>query len=208
MTYEGDNTVMAQQTAKDLVKNLTRAMKGKPTSPYTWYLQQMKTLLAKKARLADEQDLTVDKIQEVLAVRACSAVSRVGKAMFKLGKSGVKQLSILNDHLQTDLIQASKYHSELFVFQSFATELGRALAQGDIEPAVGKHMRRLLRLAGLKMILGDGAKELYICGYFSGKEGPIVERALKTEIAAVRPVALCLLQGLGHRDYFLNSAIG
>ena len=47
MTFEGDNSVMAQQTAKDLMKNFKRAMKGKSTSPYTKYLNEIKNLFKK-----------------------------------------------------------------------------------------------------------------------------------------------------------------
>ena len=73
---------MAQQTAKDLMKNFKRAMKGKSTSPYTKYLAKIKNLFKKKANIKNIDDLTHDKISEALAMRACYSVVTTGKALY------------------------------------------------------------------------------------------------------------------------------
>lgn len=75
---------MAQQTAKDLMKNFGRAMKGKSTSPYTKYLNEIKNLFKKQANVRSAEDLTHDKIAEALAMRACYTVVTTGKALYLL----------------------------------------------------------------------------------------------------------------------------
>lgn len=125
VTFEGDNSVMAQQTAKDLMKNFGRAMKGKSTGPYTKYLDDVKNLFKKQANIKSVEDLTHEKISEALAMRACYTVVTVGKALYIQSKEK-GQTKAWNEEVQSDLIRASKYHSELFIYNSFISELEKA----------------------------------------------------------------------------------
>lgn len=47
-TYEGDNTVMAQQSARFLIKNLKKIEKGKKATGILEYLNSIPTLINKK----------------------------------------------------------------------------------------------------------------------------------------------------------------
>ena len=86
MTFEGDNAVIAQQTAKDLMKNFRRALKGESTGPYTKYLSEANNLFKKQAKIKRVEDLTTEKIKEALAMRACYTVVTAGKALYKQTK--------------------------------------------------------------------------------------------------------------------------
>ena len=66
---------MAQQTARDLLKNYQKALTGKKTSQITQYLTRSSELLNTKSGIKSEEDLTLAKIEEALMVRACYAVS-------------------------------------------------------------------------------------------------------------------------------------
>lgn len=109
--------------------------------------------------------------------------------------------------MQSDLIRASKFHCELFIYDSFRKELEKAKENEEIELTVYAHMKRLARICGLRM-LRDSLKQLYFCNYFTGEEGELVEAALKSELIHIRKVAISLVQALGYRDEFLFSTIG
>ncbi len=116
---------MAQQTAKDLMKNFGLAMAGKPTSSYTSYLQDMKELLTKKANVGCVSDLTDKKIEEVLRVRVCYSVVSAGKALHGLTKEKPHVIA-WNEDMQSDLIECSKFHCDLFIYNSFMKQLEEA----------------------------------------------------------------------------------
>ena len=119
ITLEGEEAVMAQQTARDLLKNYQKALTGKETSSITRYLERSTELLSSKANIRSERDLTLGKIEEALTVRACYSVSEVAKEVVDMQQEGLKMGEIWNENVQSDLIRAARHHCELFSFSTF-----------------------------------------------------------------------------------------
>ena len=109
--------------------------------------------------------------------------------------------------MQSGLIRAAKYHTELFIYETFVKQLEITKEKKEIELPVYMHMKRLARICGLRM-LHDSYKELFFCKYFTGSEGELIKKALKTEINKTRKIVLALIQAIGYRDEFLFSTIG
>ena len=72
VTFEGDNTVMAQQASRFIVKNLKNMIKekSKPTGHLTYLMDIPKLIKAKCTATTSDQFLCLKLLDEALAVRA------------------------------------------------------------------------------------------------------------------------------------------
>ncbi len=152
-----------------------------------------------------EADWTPELILEALTVRAASSISATGRLVQSLIEKGVSPTAIFAEQVQSDFLQISKHHAERFIMESFITGIKESSSQLDTN-AVG-HLRTLAKIYGLKC-LGSDMCDLFECGYLGKEQGPLVEKALKENIKAIRPMALGLAEAVAPPDEFLLSAIG
>ena len=75
-TYEGDNTVMTQQTISYLEKKLKKIEKGIPTVGFLSYLNRLDSILKLKSSANTVDDfVNIQHLDDALAVRAAYMVS-------------------------------------------------------------------------------------------------------------------------------------
>ena len=77
--FEGDNTVMAQQNAKYIIKKVTKAEKGKQAKGFFSYFNDLDKLCSLKPKEIDsvEAFCSLDHLEAALAVRAAYWVKKV-----------------------------------------------------------------------------------------------------------------------------------
>ena len=86
VTYEGDNTVMAQQSARYLFKQVTNIKRGKKSFGIHSYLNEAQHLLMSglKCKCATPEDfISLKNIDEALKVNICYLVFSTHGAMMK-----------------------------------------------------------------------------------------------------------------------------
>lgn len=68
VTLEGDNTVMALQSARALVKDMKSVLKGTKLTGYTSYLNEAEKLVAMKSLMKYPGEVSLDMLEEMMKV--------------------------------------------------------------------------------------------------------------------------------------------
>lgn len=93
--YEGDNTVMAQQTVGFIQKTFLAIAKGKPARDLFSYLNEIEALCSlKKSAETVDQFLDLNHLEQALSIRAAFSVRDV---MQKLKTTKAKRVTAVND---------------------------------------------------------------------------------------------------------------
>lgn len=121
--YEGDNTVMAQQTVSYIQKCFKNIRKGKGLHPYFNYFTQIEELCGLKSTAKTEEDFyELEHIDNALAIRAAWVVRDV---LRKLEDKKVPYKTLINDLYATDLLRMSKNHHQYMSFVIFRNAIER-----------------------------------------------------------------------------------
>ena len=68
VTLEGDNTVMALQSARALVKDMKSVLKGTKLTGYTAYLNDAEKLVGTKSLIKFPGEVSLDMLEEMMKV--------------------------------------------------------------------------------------------------------------------------------------------
>ena len=107
VTYEGDNTVMAQQSARFLQKLYKRAKKGKNLPSLYNYISDIDKNSTLKCTATAAADFTTPKMVEE-ALRAISSI-QITTTMQKISAATGGKLTIANNHA-LDVVQMTQTH--------------------------------------------------------------------------------------------------
>ncbi len=152
-------------------------------------------------------DWTPSEIEKALEVRAAVSLASTANKVKALKDQGVSEGSILSDQVQSDLLQVSKRHTEFFIFTCFKDGIKQAADTAKLDAKTCAHLTNLLSIYGLQS-LSDDLLHLMMGGYLQGRQGPLVEEALKGEIKRIRGQLLPLVEALAPPDSVVFSAIG
>ncbi|KAI8872029.1 acyl-CoA oxidase [Ramicandelaber brevisporus] len=237
-TWEGDNWILTQQTARFLVKTLAELRKASPGLPPpksdndyrnlpTWYLR---LYLAGKSRAAaasapivrSKADLLDPRVQlHLLGLRSAHLVDRLAQ---RVSQPGARW----NDAL-IDVARASNAHGHFAMVFNFIKAIG-ALPQPltDDEVGLSRHsgfefsrplrpvpdslravLKQLSDLHALR-VLEDSLADLFEvpAAGFTAEHAEWVRTALREQLELVRPNAVALVDSFALPDFKLNSALG
>ena len=117
VTYEGDNTVMAQQWARFLVKSMGKLMKGNSLKGWVSYLNKVQEISEIKCSAKSAEDFdSLEMQEEMMIVRACYLI---GDTCLKISQSSEPMQTRWNEVFQQELIEMSRVHTMLVTFQIF-----------------------------------------------------------------------------------------
>jgi len=108
-TYEGDNTVMYQQSARLITKSWKKLYlkdQGEKATGLLAYLNEVDSLLSSKSGIKSVDDaLNLDNLEKGLAVRAAFRIKRAMEQMAQKDKEGVSETEKVNSLLAVDIVQ-------------------------------------------------------------------------------------------------------
>lgn len=201
VTYEGDNTVMAQQWARFLVKSLGKLMKGKTLKGWVNYLNRVQEISELKCSAQWPEDFdSLEMQEEMMIVRACYLI---GDTWLKLSQSTEPMQTRWNEIYQQELIDMSRVHTMLVTFQIFRDGIKGSWLQENTK----KVLWNLWKLFAAHDVYYN-CSSLFEWGYFQKGHQSMLLDYIKIQLKTIRPQILPLIEWYGINDNILNSTIG
>ncbi|GMR32552.1 hypothetical protein PMAYCL1PPCAC_02747, partial [Pristionchus mayeri] len=199
-TYEGENMVMLQQTARYLMKGVKWAAQGKPLSPSVAYLGKKgspKSLIGLEGGdIGREHEVMLETLEHT-ARRLAIDASQLWEKRMKGGESKERAWN----GVTVEMNRASRVYTRLFMARAF-------------------HRRLLSSPSSLRSVLTDlfslylhyecvdMAHHLLEDGYCKGGQIQYLKKCLYEDLATLRPNAVSLVDSLEISDRELNSVLG
>ncbi|GMS93122.1 hypothetical protein PENTCL1PPCAC_15297, partial [Pristionchus entomophagus] len=200
-TYEGENMVMLQQTARYLMKAVKSAAQGKPLSHSVAYLTNQSAV--KKSAIDTErgdilkEHAAILETLEHVARRLAIDAARLWEARIKAGESKERAWN----GVTVEMNRASRAHTRLFMARSFHR---RVLSSPS---SVRTVLSDLLSLY-LHYECVDMAHHLLEDGHCSGEQIRHLKSRLYEDLTTLRPNAVSLVDSFEQSDRELNSVLG
>ena len=147
-TWEGDNTVLLQQTAKFLLKEMGNLAKGKEVKYQTLYYLTIDDLSQEKLQATSVACFkNLDTIQALMEYLARKSIQEGGFAM-QLNMATNDPYDSWNSSLPFDLNNASKLYGELYCHNTARTEIANCSVAANRE-----FLNKMLVIKGLTIAL-------------------------------------------------------
>lgn len=206
VTFEGDNTVMAQQSFNMLLKQAKSAYKGKlqKVNDAFLYLKKITTVQEQRCQVSKTADLfDLDVLEQIMEHKVLVQIRRIVEKQMDL--KDVSKKDFTNSVAALEIVKASQDHIRLFMFHLFKVKV-----QNEVKCAnLRSHLRRLCALYALNQLNMD-CRVCYETGFFKTgiNYSDMILDAMKQLNLEIRPYALVLLEVYGAKDEMLQSAIG
>lgn len=201
VTFEGDNTVMAQQSFNFLSKLASRVMKGKEKATGVFsYLNEIEELTTLKCSATGYQHfLVIDNVEKALKVNVAVMLKQVMKMR---EESKLSKKDFVNSQAASEIVKVSIAHIKLVTFLFFKDGLD------TLKCKVNKHnLTNLCMLNGLCQLMADSVA-CYESNYFDANSKQYVLNAVKHINRELRPSIINIIETVGIPDVVLQSAIG
>lgn len=202
-TYEGDNTVMAQQSARYIFKQVSKIMKGNQCDGVFTYLNEAQHLLKsglKCGAKTPEEFVNLEKVEEAMKVNLCYTVFSTA---LMVKKSKIGKAEQMNTVFATDIVKMSRTHTKYLQFKLFKN----LIEQNTISANIKSQLINLCGLLGLTLLEED-CRACYEVGYFSPKSSWLLSESIKLLLERIRPQIIPLAESFAFPDSYLTSAIG
>lgn len=198
VTLEGDNTVMFQQTASNLLKSTAKIMQGQPLKGSLSYINDMTNFQGKKLKNFNPDNF--EHLQNILKAHVLYHIMRVGK-YFQMDQSSFGEK--WNKLYQVDLVKAAQGHAVYITAISFL----EGLRSQNISDPLKKHLECLCKVHFAHSVINyaDGA---ILAGFIKGKHLSQTEEFMYKKIEEIRPQLLNIVEAFSYPDQTLNSIIG
>ncbi|XP_071957287.1 peroxisomal acyl-coenzyme A oxidase 1-like [Antedon mediterranea] len=199
-TYEGENTVMMLQTARFLMKCMTRASNGEKLHGACSYMSERVPSRSQASSL--EHFLNNNFIIQAYKHRAYRmATAAAMSVQEQLKKDKPHHEAWNNSHFH--LLKASEAHCHLYIVNNFY----EYVMESDTPPSVKDVTLTLFHLYALHGISSKKGDFLHD-GYFNGNQIDLVEKQIIQLIAKLRPNCLALVDAFDFSDTILDSVLG
>eukprot|EP00002_Diphylleia_rotans_P027228 TRINITY_DN5452_c0_g1_i1.p1 TRINITY_DN5452_c0_g1~~TRINITY_DN5452_c0_g1_i1.p1 ORF type:complete len:678 (+),score=161.81 TRINITY_DN5452_c0_g1_i1:125-2158(+) len=207
VTLEGENTVMALQTARSLMKSIGIARKGGKLVGNTAYLQNPEQVLKTPCPIKTAADwFNPEAVLAVFGHRACRIVVEADDEIKAGLQQGLSQSDAWNQAMLT-LVRASNAHCAYTVAANFVNAVadlkGDANADGSILAAL-KRLCDFYCLTSIEDQLGDFTES----GFLQAQHVQWLKANIKGLLTEMRPDAIALVDGWNFSDFYLDSALG
>jgi acyl-CoA oxidase len=202
-TFEGENYLLTQQTAKYLLKQVNIVKSGNiahlpKTTAYLAQLSEPSLFASQRWSVRTPQDLLrFDTALEVYAHRAARLVNELHQAT---------QDGIAWEQLQIECSRVSRAHCQ-YIMMYCVVEGMNGAEVSQLSPATRLALERLMALYHLYTMerdMGDFTEDDFV----SAQQANMVRAQVRSLLRLIRPDALGLAESFGWPDFLLNSALG
>lgn len=179
-TFEGDNTVMAQQSAKLLIKMFSTVSKGNklPVGPFK-YLEGISTIGKTTCPFTTVEAFT--NFDNVFNVLQNLSLAIFKSTNLKLDSSSETEKKKINEIYALDVVKMAQVHIKLITLY-FVKDKIKLFTDNNLK----SHMCNLMALVGLIFVL-EYKSEGYDCGYFKQGAIDMIDGAIKVLLSKIRP---------------------
>jgi acyl-CoA oxidase len=209
-TWDGDNTVLTQQTSRYLLKTILAVSKGKVKADIdqtsVGYLKDLMNLLSEKCQVQKIEDFEDINIQlHALKYKSCKLLANTSLRVQKLlGSDRKRNMPLAWNECQVDLIACSKAHCYLYMAESFI----ETVKESKANEAVYNVLKKLCDLFVLHVCIEQDATMLMIEDYMSSKQFQMLQQKVRELMKDIRRDAVTIVDSFNLSDFILNSPIG
>ncbi|KAK7102852.1 peroxisomal acyl-coenzyme A oxidase 1-like [Littorina saxatilis] len=205
VTVEGENSVLYQQTARYLMKQVAKAVVGEKTSEAVAYLHIKDSGPDPGNMLRSAADcLNLDTLVHLYRHMACSVVTGAARQLQIAMEQGAEQHVAWNNNM-VSLIRAAKVHSQLYVVEAFVAEIRQLSKTASV--SLVSVLTSLCQFYTLHSIV-ENAGNFLATQTITPDELEVIRKAELQVMAAVRHDAVPLVDAFDLHDVSLHSALG
>ena len=204
-THEGENTVMALQCARYLIKCLSLLKKGKPLAENVNYLTFLNEILSVQqcpAKSIEDFDLKI--LYKCVKANACYLIYSAAQKISTSIKEGLSLKETWNTRAGLELVEAARAHITCFTFRSF---MERIELYNISCPKTKDLLTKLCQLYALHKLL-QFPLGLIESNYISPNQIKLMRLRKEALLSELRPSAVGLVDALQLPDNTLKSALG
>lgn len=203
-TWEGDNTVMAQQCAKFLMKTVRKNVAGMPLVGFEAYLADIPNELGSKP--LNGNDLLNHSTQlEIMKRLAIKIISQTSYRLEKERAQGKSKSLAWNECMQ-DAVNAARVHCDFFVISCFVDAINSISSSGSLE-GVKTVLTKLCNLYAL-ITIDRYSPHLLENNLFNSENMIDLHVKIRELIKDIRKDAVPLVDSFNFPDFVLNSPLG
>jgi len=202
-TYEGDNTIMALQTARYLVNCLQKVQKGSQLHENVDYLRNLKEILSiQKCSAQKVNDFDLDVILTTLQANAAYVIYGATRALMQGAKEGGlkdawdKKAGII-------LVESARAHMNVYTYKAFYDRINNEIKS----PTLKSSLQRLCMLYGIQKLLEQplGLMESQYC---TARQFTLLRKRKEILLEEIRPDVIGLVDAFAIPDNSLRSVLG
>lgn len=210
VTLEGENSIMALQLARYLIKKLRNNSRPKPTGSksktttieYDNYITEIPTILQEPFKFTTPEEARRLSAAMIKAT-ACFMVQAAGlKVMKGITEQKLTQKECWNKFAGLALVDAAESHIVWYTVQAFQEQIAKVSSE-----KTRNLLLLLCELLCLDMLISK-PNGIMRSGLITGSQFEIIRQAKEDLLKELRPFALLLVDGFGLPDSILKSAIG
>eukprot|EP01121_Diplochlamys_sp_Union-15-3_P017458 TRINITY_DN6146_c0_g1_i1.p1 TRINITY_DN6146_c0_g1~~TRINITY_DN6146_c0_g1_i1.p1 ORF type:complete len:676 (+),score=120.30 TRINITY_DN6146_c0_g1_i1:43-2028(+) len=200
-TYEGDNVVLIQQTARYLLKCFSTVQEGKSLQGNVRYLETALKKLKQRCAAKTNEDFVHPALQlEIYQHRAARLLTEVASSLASELKSGITFYEAWNA-VMPDFYRMTRAHCYYIMLVSFTEAVDNA--PREIHEILSL-MRDLFAFYHIERDVADFVED----GYLNNDQVNIVKKNVRRLLSIIRRDAVALVDAFNFSDAMLNSALG